>query len=177
MVRRLSWKQAPHRSCLARQTVDRRRTDDPLNPCFFHGCLRCSHPCRSFQTAYRHDTVSKALLYCAMACCLLWWVCWFHTIRRNIVSFSFLYGAAIAAFSCCKASPPTASCIGFGVPTMGGWITAPPRNHNHYAGLWTPGADLLVLSLTCLAEERERIAAESRPPSAVTIFLSGSWEA
>ena len=61
-------------------------------------------------------------------------------------------------------------------PTMGGWIYGPYVNHNHYAGLMELLVPIpLVLSLTRLAEERERIAAGIAAAIMVgTIFLSGS---
>ena len=59
---------------------------------------------------------------------------------------------------------------------MGGWIYGPYVNHNHYAGLMELLVPVpLVLSLTRLAEERERIVAGiAAAIMAGTIFLSGS---
>ena len=59
---------------------------------------------------------------------------------------------------------------------MGGWIYGPYVNHNHYAGLMELLVPIpLVMSLTRLVDERERIAAGIAAAIMVgTVFLSGS---
>ena len=113
-----------------------------------------------------------------MACCLLWrGKCYLRTIQaRKIAALLILYGAAIAAFSLLQGITPNGKLYWLRQPTMGGWIYGPYVNHNHYAGLMELLVPIpLVLSLTRLAEERERIAAGiAAAIMAGTIFLSGS---
>ena len=61
-------------------------------------------------------------------------------------------------------------------PRLGGWIYGPYVNHHHYAGLMEMLVPIpLVLSLTSLAEQNERIAAGiSAAVMTGTVFLSGS---
>jgi O-antigen ligase len=129
-------------------------------------------------TAYRHDTVSNALLYCAYG--MLSFVAGqvlFRTVQaRKIAVLLTFYGVTIAAFSMLQGIAPNGKLYWLRQPTMGGWIYGPYVNHNHYAGLMELLVPIpLVLSLTRLAEERERIAAGiAAAIMAGTIFLSGS---
>ena len=99
-----------------------------------------SSSCRSFfgASAYRHDTISGALLYCAYA------------------MLCFLSGANPAAQlsgpqdgrdprhlrlrhrRLCTAAghfSQRQAVLAYASPAMGGWIYGPYVNHNHYAGL------------------------------------------
>jgi O-antigen ligase len=129
-------------------------------------------------TAYRHDTVSNALLYCAYG--MLSFVAGqvlFRTIQaRKIAALLILYGAAIAAFSLLQGITPNGKLYWLRQPTMGGWIYGPYVNHNHYAGLMEMLVPIpLVLSVSHLANSRQRmLAAAAAAVMASTIFLSGS---
>ena len=87
-----------------------------------------------------------------------------------------LYGFAIAAFALVYGIAPNGKLYWFVPATKGGWIYGPYVNHNHYAGLMELLVPIpLVLSLTRLAEDKERIAAGIAAAVMVgTIFLSGS---
>jgi O-antigen ligase len=129
-------------------------------------------------SAYRHDTVSNGLLYCAYAMlCFVAGQAFVRTIQaRKIAAILALYGVAIAAFALLQGIAPNGKLYWLRQPTMGGWIYGPYVNHNHYAGLMELLVPVpLVLSLTRLAEERERIVAGiAAAIMAGTIFLSGS---
>ena len=130
------------------------------------------------KSAYRHDTASTALLYCAYAMlCFVAGQALVRTIQaRKIAAILALYGVSIAAFALLQGIAPNGKLYWLRQPTMGGWIYGPYVNHNHYAGLMELLAPIpLVLSLTRLAEEKERIAAGiAAAIMAGTIFLSGS---
>jgi len=129
-------------------------------------------------TAYRHDTISGALLYCAyaMLCFLAGQTLLRSSQARKIAAIVAVYGIAIAIFALLQGVSPNGKLYWLRRPTMGGAIYGPYVNHNHYAGLMEllmPVA--LVLSLTRLSGERERIAAGlAAAIMAVTVFLSGS---
>lgn len=129
-------------------------------------------------SAYPHDTTSGALLYCAyaMLCFLAG-----QSLRRsaqvgNLTLAFTLYGFAIAAFALVYGISSNGKLYWFYPLTKGGWIYGPYVNHNHYAGLMELLVPIpLVLSLTRLAEDKERIAAGLAAAVMVgTIFLSGS---
>ena len=129
-------------------------------------------------TAYRHDTVSQAALYCAygMLCFLAT-----QSLRRSSqakkVAFVFaVYGIALAAFALLQGVAPNGKLYWLRVPRMGGWIYGPYVNHNHYAGLMELLVPIpLIISLSRIAEDKTRIAAGVASAIMVaTIFLSGS---
>lgn len=129
-------------------------------------------------TAYRHDTVSGGLLYCAyaMLCFLAGQSLLRSSQARKVAVIVALYGIAIAAFALLQGVSPNGKLYWLRRPTMGGAIYGPYVNHNHYAGLMELLMPVpLVLSLTRLTSEKERIAAGiAAAIMAVTVFLSGS---
>lgn len=129
-------------------------------------------------SAYRHDTISKALLYCAYGIlCFLSAQTLLRTSQARKIAVIFaLYGFAIAAFALMQGIAPNGKLYWVRLPRLGGWIYGPYVNHNHYAGLMELLVPIpLVLSLTRLIEEKVRIAAGvAAAIMAVTIFLSGS---
>ncbi|PYX45788.1 MAG: hypothetical protein DMG79_18500 [Acidobacteria bacterium] len=129
-------------------------------------------------TAYRHDTISSALLYFAygMLCFLSAQVLLRISQARKIAVLLSCFGFIIAAFALVQGVAPNGKLYWLRQPSMGGWIYGPYVNHNHYAGLMELLVPIpLVLSLTRLAGEKERIAAGmSAAVMVTTIFLSGS---
>ena len=129
-------------------------------------------------TAYRHDTVSGALLYCAygMLCFLSGQTLLRTAQARKLALILCIYGAVLATFALLQGISPNGKLYWVRVPRMGGWIYGPYVNHNHYAGLMEMLLPIpLVLSLTRLANSKERIAAAAAAAiMAGTIFLSGS---
>jgi O-antigen ligase len=128
-------------------------------------------------SAYPHDTVSGTLLYCAYAMlCFLSGQTLLRSAQARVLALIFtLYGFALAAFALLYGISPNGRLYWF-YPTHGGWIYGPYVNHNHYAGLMELLAPIpLVLALSRMAEEKERIAAGIAAAVMVgTIFLSGS---
>jgi O-antigen ligase len=129
-------------------------------------------------TAYRHDTISGALLYCAyaMLCFLSAQTLLRSSQARTIAVILALYGFTIAAFALLQGIAPNGKLFWIRQPSMGGAIYGPYVNHNHYAGLMELLVPiLLVLSLTRLVGEKERMAAGIAAAIMVgTVFLSGS---
>jgi len=129
-------------------------------------------------SAYPHDTVSGALLYCAygMLCFLSG-----QTLRRSVqarklaVIFA-LYGFVIAGLALLQGVAPNGKLYWLRQPRIGGWIYGPYVNHNHYAGLMELLVPIpLILSCTRLAHEKERIAAGIAAAAMTgTVFLCGS---
>ncbi len=129
-------------------------------------------------TAYRHDTISGAMLYCdyAMLCFLSAQTLLRSSQARTIAVTLALYGFTIAAFALLQGIAPNGKLFWVRQPSMGGAIYGPYVNHNHYAGLMELLVPIpLVLSLTRLVGERERMAAGVAAAIMVgTVFLSGS---
>jgi O-antigen ligase len=129
-------------------------------------------------TAYRHDTVSGALLYCAYAllCFLVGQAFLRGAQARNLALIFTLYGFGLAAFALLYGMSPNGKLYWFYPLSQGGWIYGPYVNHNHYAGLMELLVPIpLVLALTRLPADKERIAAGIAAAVMVgTIFLSGS---
>ncbi len=129
-------------------------------------------------TAYRHDTVAQALLYCAygLLCFLSAQTLLRASQARKIAVILAVCGAAIAAFALLQDVTPNGKVYWVVHLTNGGWIYGPYVNHNHYAGLMELLVPIpLVISFTRLAGDRERIAAGVAAAIMVgTIFLSGS---
>ncbi len=129
-------------------------------------------------SAYRHDTTSKALLYCAYA--MLSFLATQTLVRssqaRKIAVILALYGIALAAFALLQGVAPNGKLYWVREPRLGGWIYGSYVNHNHYAGLMELLIPIpLVLSLTHLVAEKERLAAGVGAAIMVgTVFLSGS---
>jgi len=130
------------------------------------------------RTAYRYETFSAALLYCAygMLCFLATQV-----LRRTsqiqtlTVTFS-AYGFLLASFALLQSLSSSSRLYWLRTPRMGGWIYGPYVNHNHYAGLMEMLVPIpLVFSLTRGARGPQKImAGVAAALMASTIFLSGS---
>ncbi len=130
------------------------------------------------RTAYRHETVSAGLLYCAygILCFLA-----IQVLRRTsqvkalVVAFSG-YGILLATFALLQGLSSTTRLYWIRTPRMGGWIYGPYVNHNHYAGLMEMLVPIpLVFSLTRGARGPQKIMAGiAAAVMASTIFLSGS---
>jgi O-antigen ligase len=129
-------------------------------------------------SAYRHDTISGALLYCAygMLCFLAGQTLLRSSQARKIAVLLGLYGSLISAFALVYSLSSNGKLYWFYPLSHGGAVFGPYVNHNHYAGLMEMLVPIpLVLALTRLAGERERIAAGIAAAIMVgTIFLSGS---
>jgi len=129
-------------------------------------------------SAYRHDTISGGLLYCAYAilCFLAGQVLIRGSQARKLALVFSIYGAALAAFALLQGVSSNGKLYWIRQPRLGGWIYGPYVNHNHYAGLMELLIPIpLVLSLTHLARSNQRItAACAAALMAGTIFLSGS---
>jgi len=130
------------------------------------------------RSAYRHDTVSEALLYCAygMLCFLATQSFTRSSQARKMAVILALYGFGIAAFALLQGVAPNGKLYWVRQPRLGGWIYGPYVNHNHYAGLMELLVPIpLVIAITHFAHEKERIAAGVAAAIMVgTIFLSGS---
>jgi len=129
-------------------------------------------------SAYRHDTISGALQYCAygMLCFLAGQTLLRASQARQIAVILAIYGSAIAGFALLQGISANGKLYWVVSLSHGGAIYGPYVNHNHYAGLMELLVPIpLVLSLTRLAGEKERIAAGvAAAIMVVTIFLSGS---
>jgi O-antigen ligase len=129
-------------------------------------------------TAYRHDSVSSALLYCAYAMlCFLSGQALLRSVQVPKLAFIFtVYGTGLAAFALLYGISSNGKLYWFYPLSQGGWIYGPYVNHNHYAGLMELLVPIpMVLALTRLADDKERIAAGIAAAVMVgTIFLSGS---
>ena len=130
------------------------------------------------RTAYRYETFSAGLLYCAYgALCFLV----IQVLRRTsqvqtlTVIFS-AYGFLLASFALLQSLSGTSKLYGVRTPRLGGWIYGPYVNHNHYAGLMEMLVPIpLVYALTRGARgPRKTMAGVAAALMAGTIFLSGS---
>jgi O-antigen ligase len=130
------------------------------------------------KSAYPHDTLAAALLYCAYGtlCFLSQQVLRRSSQARKLAVIFSVYGAAVAALALLQGIAPNGKLYWVRQPHLGGWIYGPYVNHNHYAGLMELLVPIpLVLALTRLAEDRERIVAAIVAAVMVgTLFLSGS---
>ena len=129
-------------------------------------------------SAYHHDTISGALLYSAyaMLCFLSGQTLLRSSQARKIAVLLGLYGFLVSAFALVYSLSSNGKLYWFYPLRHGGAVYGPYVNHNHYAGLMEMLVPIpLVLALTRLAGERERIAAGIAAAIMVgTIFLSGS---
>jgi len=129
-------------------------------------------------SAYLHDTVSEAMLYAAyaMLCFLASQALLRSTQARRLAVILALYGFLIAALSLVQGVAPNGKLYWLREPRLGGWIYGPYVNHNHYAGLMELLIPIpLIMSLTHLTHQRERIAAGvATAVMTGTVFLSGS---
>ena len=129
-------------------------------------------------SAYPHDTVSGAMLYGAygMLCFLSGQTVLRSAQARNLAVILAVYGFALAAFALLQGIAPNGKLYWVRQPHHGGWIYGGYVNHNHYAGLMELLVPIpLVISLSRLAHEKERIAAGiAAAVMTGTVFLSGS---
>lgn len=129
-------------------------------------------------SAYRHDTISGLLLYCAYAllCFLATQTLMRSSQARNVAAVLAIYGILVASFALLQGVSPNGKLYWLRVPRMGGRIYGSYVNHNHYAGLMELLVPIpLIISLSRLASEKVRIAAGIAAAIMVgTIFLSGS---
>jgi O-antigen ligase len=129
-------------------------------------------------SAYPHDTLSGALLYGAYA--MLCFVAAQSLLRtsqaRRLSVILSLYGFTLAALALLQGIAPNGKLLWIRQPRFGGWNYGSYVNHNHYAGLMELLAPIpLVLSLSHLAHQKERIAAGiAAAVMAGTVFFSGS---
>jgi O-antigen ligase len=129
-------------------------------------------------TAYRYETLSTALLYCAygLLCFLA-----IQSLRRasQVKMLAVVvpaYGFALAMFALLQSMSSSGKLYWLRTPRSGGWIYGPYVNHNHYAGLMEMLAPIpLVFVLTRSARgPRRTMAAVAAAVMAGTIFFSGS---
>ncbi|HLW85850.1 MAG TPA: O-antigen ligase family protein [Candidatus Sulfotelmatobacter sp.] len=129
-------------------------------------------------SAYRHDTISHAMLLVAYAilCFLSTQTLLRGAQARRLALIFCIYGSVLAGFALLQGISPNGRLYWMRQPRLGGWIYGPYVNHNHYAGLMEMLIPIpLVLSLSRLAPSKERIAAATAAAvMAGTIFLSGS---
>jgi O-antigen ligase len=129
-------------------------------------------------SAYRHDTISEGLLYIAygMLCFLATQSLLRASQARRLGVILSLFGFAVAVISLLQGIAPNGKLYWIREPRLGGWIYGPYVNHNHYAGLMELLIPIpLVISLTHLAHEKERLAAGvAAAVMTGTVFLSGS---
>jgi len=129
-------------------------------------------------TAYRHDTISQAMLYCAyaMLCFLATQTLIRSSQARKLAVILGFYGFALAAFALLQGVAPNGKLYWLREPRMGGWIYGSYVNHNHYAGLMELLIPIpLVIALSQLVHEKERLVAGVAAAIMVgTVFLSGS---
>lgn len=130
------------------------------------------------RTAYRYETFSAALLYCAYGIlCFLVIQVLRRTAQVQTLAATFsLYGFVLASFALVQGLSSTTRLYWIRTPRFGGWIYGPYVNHNHYAGLMEMLVPIpLVFSLTRGARgPRKIMAGIAAAVMACTIFLSGS---
>jgi O-antigen ligase len=130
------------------------------------------------KSAYPHDTISNALLYgaYAMLCFLASQTLLRSSQARKLAVIFAVYGFALAAMALLQGVAPNGKLYWMREPRLGGWIYGSYVNHNHYAGLMELLIPIpLILSLTRLVEQKERVAAGvAAVVMTGTVFLSGS---
>lgn len=130
------------------------------------------------RTAYLHETISQAMLYCAygMLCFVAGQVLTRSSQARKIGVVLSVFGFVVASLALLQGIAPNGKLYWLRQPRLSGWIYGPYVNHNHYAGLMELLVPIpLVISLTHLAHEKERVAAGiAAAVMTGTIFLSGS---
>jgi O-antigen ligase len=130
------------------------------------------------QTAYRADTFSSALLYCAYGVlCFLAVQCLRKTSQVKTLAWVLSgYGFTVAMFALMQGIASNGKLYWLRTPQSDGWIYGPYVNHNHYAGLMEMLTPIpLVISLTGgVRGARKLLAALVAAVMASTIFLSGS---
>jgi O-antigen ligase len=130
------------------------------------------------RTAYRADTSSIALLYCAYGLiCFLVVQCVRRTSQVKALGVVLSgYGFAIATFALIQGIASNGKLYWVRTPESSGWIYGPYVNHNHYAGLMEMLTPIpLVICLTDgVRRPHKALAILAAAVMASTIFLSGS---
>jgi O-antigen ligase len=130
------------------------------------------------RTAYRYETFSTGLLYCAygMLCFLVIQVLRRTSQIQTLTLALSAYGFLVASFALLQSLSSNSKLYWLHTPRGGGWIYGPYVNHNHYAGLMEMLVPIpLVFSLTRGARgPRKILAGIAAALMASTIFLSGS---
>ncbi len=130
------------------------------------------------QTAYRSETFSSALLYCAYGLiCFLLVQCLRRTSQVKTLALAFSsYGLAFAVFALAQSLSSNGKLYWLRAPRSGGWIYGSYVNHNHYAGLMEMLAPIPLVALLShqVRGSRKAMAALAAAVMASTIFLSGS---
>jgi O-antigen ligase len=130
------------------------------------------------RTAYRQETVSTGLLYCAYGIlCFLVIQVLRRTPQIQAATVMFIvYGFLMATFALLQSLSTTTRLYWIRTPRSGGWIYGPYVNHNHYAGLMELLVPVpLIFALTRRANGPRKIfAGLTAGLMASTIFLSGS---
>jgi O-antigen ligase len=118
------------------------------------------------------------MLYCAygMICFLSSQVLLRTSQARKIGVILSIFGFVVASLALIQGIAPNGKLYWIRQPRLAGWLYGPYVNHNHYAGLMELLIPIpLVISLTRLAHEKERIAAGiAAAVMTGTVFLSGS---
>ncbi len=130
------------------------------------------------RTAYRAQTSSAALMYCAYGLLSFLVVqCLRRTSQVKVLAWIFSgYGFAVAIFALIQDISPNGKLYWLRTLESGGWIYGPYVNHNHYAGLMemlTP-IPLVISFADGVRASRRALAALAAALMASTIFLSGS---
>jgi O-antigen ligase len=130
------------------------------------------------RTAYRFDTSSSALLFCAYGLlCFLVVQCLRRTSQVRSLAWLFSgYGFGVAMFALLQGVASNGRLYWLRTAESGGWIYGPYVNHNHYAGLMEMLMPIpLIISLADEVRRSHRaLAALAAAVMASTIFLSGS---
>jgi O-antigen ligase len=130
------------------------------------------------RSAYRYETFSTGLLYCAygMLCFLVIQVLRRTSQIQTLTLALSTYGFLVASFALLQSLSSNSKLYWLHTPRGGGWIYGPYVNHNHYAGLMEMLVPVpLVFSLTRGARgPRKILAGIAAALMASTIFLSGS---
>ena len=151
------------------------------NPLFFPMLLFASlilWQLASGRTAYRADTSSTALLYCAYGLlCFLVVQCLRRTSQLKALGAVLSgYGFVIAMFALVQGLTSNGKLYWLRSLPSDGWIYGPYINHNHYAGLMemlTP-IPLVISLIPGVRGPRKAMAVLAAAVMASTIFLSGS---
>ena len=130
------------------------------------------------RTAYRAQTSSAALMYCAYGLLSFLVVqCLRRTSQVKVLAWMFSgYGFAVAIFALIQDISPNGKLYWLRTLESGGWIYGPYVNHNHYAGLMemlTP-IPLVISFADGVRASRRALAALAAALMASTIFLAGS---
>lgn len=132
----------------------------------------------SGRTAYRAQTFSIALLYCAYGLlCFLAVQCLRRTSQVKVLAWMFSgYGLTIAVFALMQGLVSNGKLYWLRTPQSDGWIYGPYVNHNHYAGLMEMlmPVPLVVSFAGGIRSPRKALAVLAAAFMASTIFLSGS---